>query len=90
MESIAVPPRVQIVDMALWQVESPQVLRLFLDHGGRDFLAQYPGATVTLRLGPETDGERLVWLASGIHSADGSTMTLQVDASTGEVTGPTP
>lgn len=89
VESLDVPPTVRITDVALWQVDSPQVLRLFLDHGGRDFLTQHPGATVTLRLGPEERGERVVWLAFGIYSADRSTMTLQVDASSGEVISPT-
>lgn len=88
VESIDVPPTVRIADVALWEVDSPQVLRLFLDHGARDFLTQHPGATVTLRLGPEEGGERVVWLAFGIYSADRSTMTLQVDASTGEVISP--
>ncbi len=90
VESINVPPRVRIVDVTSWQVDSPQVLDLFLNHGGRDFLAQHPGATVTLRLGPEEGGERLVWLASGIYNTDRSTMTIQVDASSGEVIGPAP
>ncbi len=85
VESVNVPPTVRSVDVASWQVDSPQVLGLFLDHGGRDFLAQHPGATVSLRLGNQERGERLVWLASGIDGADRSTITLQVDANSGEV-----
>ena len=72
-------------DVASWQVDSPQALALFLEHGGRDFLNQHPGATISLRLGPEEESSRLVWLAMGIQSADKSTMVLEVDASTGEV-----
>lgn len=77
-------------DVALWDVDSPEVLSLLLEHGGRDFLNQHPGATISLRLGPEEDSSRLVWLAIGIQSADRSTMVLEVDASTGEVLNDTP
>jgi len=90
VESIDVPPTVRTADVTSWRVDSPEVLRLFLDHGGRDFLGQHPGATVSLRLGPEENSERLVWLAFGIYSADRSSMSLQVDASSGEVIGRAP
>jgi hypothetical protein len=77
-------------DVTLWDVDSPQVVSLLLEHGGRDFLSQHPGATISLRLGPEEESSRLVWLAIGIQSADKSTMVLEVDASTGEVLNDTP
>jgi hypothetical protein len=76
---------VRTADVASWQVDSPEVVSLFLEHGGRDFVNQHPGATISLRLGPEEENARLVWLAIGIHSVDKSTMVLEVDASTGEV-----
>ena len=77
-------------DVTLWDVDSPEVVSLLLDHGGRDFLNQHPGATISLRLGPEEESSRLVWLAIGLQSADKSTMVLEVDASTGEVLNDTP
>lgn len=77
-------------DVSLWDVDSPEVVSLLLEHGGRDFLSQHPGATISLRLGPEEDSSRLVWLAIGIQSADKSTLVLEVDASTGEVLNDTP
>jgi hypothetical protein len=73
------------VDMSLWQVDSEQVLSLFLDSGGRDFLAQHPGATVTLRIGLDESGERLVWYAMGIYSPERATLVVTVDATTGEL-----
>lgn len=90
VETMDVPGQVHPVDADSWEVDSPRVLALFLDYGGRDFLARYPGATVTLRVGSEEGGERLVWLAFGIYSADRSTMTVQVDAKSGEVIGTAP
>jgi hypothetical protein len=77
-------------DVTSWQVDSPEVMNLFLEHGGRDFLSQHPGATMSLRLGPEEESNRLVWLAIGIHSADKSSMVLKIDASTGELLSNTP
>ncbi len=73
------------VDAGLWQVDSEQVLRLFLDNGGRDFMAQHPGATITLRVGLDESGERLLWYAMGIYSPERATLVVTVDATTGEL-----
>lgn len=73
------------VDASLWQVDSEQVLNLFLDNGGRDFVAQYPGATVTLRIGLDESGETLVWYTMGIYSPERATLVVTVDATTGEL-----
>jgi hypothetical protein len=88
VQTINATPRTLALDPASWQVDSPQALTLFLDNGGREFLAQHPAATVTLRLGREQGAERSAWLAFGLDSSDRSSMTLQVDATTGEVTSP--
>jgi hypothetical protein len=77
-------------DLTSWDIDSSEAVNLLLEHGGRDFISQHPGATITLRLGPEEQGTRLVWLALGIQSADRSTIVLEIDASTGEVLNATP
>ena len=76
---------VRTADVASWQVDSPEVVNLFLEHGGRDFLSQHPGATISLRLASEEDSDRLAWLAIGIQSAEKATMVLKLDAGTGEL-----
>lgn len=76
----------QGIDLSRWQVDSPEAIKIFLDQGGRDFLARYPGAAVHLRLAAQEDG-RLVWTASGLSSQDKSTFSLEIDATTGEVSG---
>jgi hypothetical protein len=73
------------VQVSAWRVDSEQVLSLFLDNGGRDFLAQYPGATVTLRVGLDEGNERLMWYAMGIYSPERATIVVAVDATTGEL-----
>ncbi len=85
VDSIDVTPNTRTIDVGLWQVDSDQVLNLFLDHGGRDFLGQNPDATVSLRLGPGEGAEPIVWMAFGISSASSSTHTVQVDPTSGEV-----
>jgi hypothetical protein len=81
---------VRTTDLTSWGLDSSEAVNLLLEHGGRDFISQHPGATITLRLGPEEQGTRLVWLGLGIQSADRSTMVLEIDASTGEVLNATP
>jgi hypothetical protein len=73
------------VEVSAWRVDSKEVLNLFLDNGGRDFLAQYPGATITLRVGLEEGSERLVWYAMGIYSPERATIVVAVDATSGEL-----
>ena len=77
--------KTRATDVTAWQVDSAEALRLFLDNGGRDFLAQHPGATVSLRIGLEENGDRLVWFAVGVYSPERATIVLVVDASTGEL-----
>jgi len=84
------PSSMRTADVTSWQVDSPEVVNLFLEQGGRDFLSQHPGATISLRLGQEEESSRLVWLAIAIQSAEKATMVLKVDASTGEVLNDTP
>lgn len=83
MDALSVPSG---VDLSRWQMDSPQVIKIFLDQGGRDFLARHPGAAVHLRLAAQGDG-RLVWMASGLSSQDESSFSLEIDATTGEVIG---
>ncbi len=84
-ETLNASPNTRVVDLSNWQVDSPQVLRAFLDHGGRAFLGENPQATVSLRLGPSESGDSLVWLAFGIYSPNRSTLTVQVDPISGQV-----
>lgn len=90
VQTVNAGPKTRSTDVTSWQVDSEEVLRLFLDNGGRDFLEQHPGATVTLRVALEEDAERLVWYAMGIYSPDRATLVVSVDASTGELLGVTP
>ena len=75
---------------AAWQVDSTDVLKLFLNNGGRAFVTEHPGATVSLRGGLEESGARLVWYAIGLHSGDRATLVVAIDATSGDVLSVTP
>jgi hypothetical protein len=85
VETINASPKTRALESAAWEVDSPQVLTAFLNHGGSGFLEANPEATVSLRLGPSEDGESPIWLAFGISSSNRSTLTVQVDPVSGEV-----
>ena len=80
-----VSPNTRTIEADSWQVDSPQVLASFLNQGGRDLLAQDPGATVSLRLGPGEAEDSMTWLAIGISSDKKTTVTVQVDPASGQV-----
>lgn len=78
----------EILDVVGWQVDSPQAIRMFLDHGGEGFLRDYPESEIHLRLSTRAEEGTISWLAIGL-SADGqSSSFLQIDAITGRVLGP--
>jgi hypothetical protein len=78
-------PSTKTIETALWQVDSPQVLTTFLNEGGRELLAQDPGATVSLRLGPGEGDGTMTWSAIGIGSDKANTIAIQVDPASGQI-----
>ena len=78
----------ELLDVAGWQVDSPQAIGMFLDQGGEGFLRDHPESEIHLRLSTRADEGTISWLAIGL-SADGQTSSfLQIDAITGRVLGP--
>jgi hypothetical protein len=79
-------PRVPVLlGLSDWQVDSPQALSIFLDHGGRDFLAAHADADVHLQLLTGIENETLLWLAAGLSPNDRVAHTVPINAVTGEV-----
>jgi len=79
-------PRVPVLlEVADWNIDSPQALSLFLEHSGRDFLAAHAGADVHLRLLAGVENETLLWLAVGLPANDDLAHTVSIDAVTGAV-----
>jgi hypothetical protein len=85
IESGSIPRAPILLEVADWHVDSPQALSIFLDHGGRDFLAAHADADVHLRLLTSVENGTLLWLAVGLSASDGLAHTVPVDAVTGAV-----
>lgn len=84
-ESGSIPRVPLLLEVADWHVDSPQALSIFLDHGGRDFLAAHADADVHLRLLTSVENGTLLWLAVGLSASDGLAHTVPIDAVTGAV-----
>lgn len=79
-------PRVPVLlKLRDWHVDSPQALSIFLDNGGRDFLAAHADADVHLHLLTSIENETLLWLATGLAADDGVAHTVSINAVTGAV-----
>ena len=83
MDALSVPSG---IDPSRWQVDNPEVIRLFLEQGGQGFMEQHPDASLHLRLAADEDG-RLVWMASSLSSGSKENLSVKIDAQTGEVIG---
>ena len=68
-----------------WRVDSPQALSIFLDHGGRDFLAAHADADAHLHLLTGVENETLLWLATALSPDDKVAHTVSINAVTGAV-----
>jgi hypothetical protein len=85
IESGSIPKAPVLLELSDWQVDSPQALSIFLDHGGRDFLAAHADADVHLHLLTRIENETVIWLAIGLSSDDGVAHTVPINAVTGAV-----
>jgi hypothetical protein len=85
IESGRIPRVPVLLEVADWYLDSPQALSIFLDQGGRDFLAAHADADVHLRLLTHIENETLLWLAIGLSADDGLAYTVRIDAVTGAV-----
>jgi hypothetical protein len=81
--AISIPNALSVVG---WKVDSPKALSIFLDNGGRDFLvAGHPDTNVHMHLSTRAENERLLWTVSALSAASGSYISVQVDATSGQV-----
>lgn len=68
-----------------WQVDSDEALVIFLQSGGERFLGNQTDVTLTTQLSTIADGQRMHWLVSAFANRNGETLTLVIDATSGEV-----
>ena len=65
-----------------WQIDSPQLLSIVMESGGRDFLEQYQLGNLTLTL---DTNDHFIWRARLINTEAPASLTLQVDPAAGRV-----
>lgn len=65
-----------------WEVDSPQLLSIALENGGRAFLEQYGSSKLTLTLDAN---DQFAWRARLINTEAPASLTLHVNPTTGEV-----
>ncbi|MDO8674096.1 MAG: hypothetical protein Q7O66_22005, partial [Dehalococcoidia bacterium] len=68
-----------------WKVDSPQALRVFLENGGQDFLARHAQADAHAILKGTDSGQQPVWEVTLLDKQTKDTLSLQLDAATGQV-----
>jgi len=68
---------------ANWQVDSPQAIRDFLDHSGRQFLRHNPQANVHLQLATSAQGQP-EWRITALSAPDRPTLLYFVSANGNE------
>jgi hypothetical protein len=85
VDSGSVPKVPVLLALSDWHVDSPQALSIFLENGGRDFLAAHADADVHLHLLTGVENETLLWVASGLSPNDRVAHTVPINAVTGEV-----
>jgi len=78
-------PAVQIRPVILpnyWQVDSPQAIHDFLEHGGREFLQKHPQASVNLQLNV-SDAGQVEWSVMGVSTPDQTPVVFFLNATVG-------
>ena len=78
---IAVSP----AGIGFWRLDSDEVLELFMQEGGNDFLQQDSVATLNMALTTDNESGRVEWLVSLFGDQTGRSLTLRMDAGSGEL-----
>lgn len=68
-----------------WQIDSDDALNIFLTNGGENFINSQTDVTVATQLSTISESGRMEWLISAFANRNGETLTLVIDASTGDV-----
>ncbi len=74
-----------LLGIGQWQQDSDSAVATFLDNGGREFLRQNGLTTLTLSLDMRADAGRAVWIAALFANSTGRSLTMQIDAASGDI-----
>ncbi len=75
----------QPVDVAGWQLDSPDAMKQFLEEQGESFMASAGVTTLTMMLSTGNENHRIEWLVSLFANQTGGSLTMRIDATSGEI-----
>lgn len=70
--------------VASWEVDSEPVMTTFLNDGGQAFLDEAVTVTFSMSLAPQPENGRLDWLLTLFAPANGRSLSMRFNATTGE------
>lgn len=68
-----------------WKIDSPEAMRIFLNDGGDTFLSREGQADLIMELRTDTDSNRIEWFISLIAGRSGPTLSMTIDATSGDI-----
>ena len=68
-----------------WRLDSDEILTIFLQQGGEEFLEQNNVSTLTMALTTDNPTGRVEWLVSLFGDQTNRSLTLRMDAGSGEI-----
>ncbi len=90
-ETVTLEPAIPVdlagrpMDPGSWRINSGEAVQIFLNNGGREFLSTENNVSVTMNLDMLAQSEQPEWLIAAIGTQTGRSLTLWVDATTGEI-----
>lgn len=82
-ESHLVEQPLTLLDASGWKLDTNEAIAVFNVNGGADFFQNQQDITFSMQL--STAGERMEWLIAAVSGSSGHSLTLWVDATSGEV-----
>ena len=67
-----------------WRLDSNEILALFLEQGGEEFLSQNNVSTLTMALTTDNESGRIEWLIALFGDQTNRSLTMTMDAGSGE------
>jgi hypothetical protein len=83
LRSTLLPNRLPMLSLDRWLVDSTEAFQIWWDRGGGNFVQHHPQVAVSLKLRPEPEGTRLLWIVTGSSSAEH--WVVQIDGEAGSV-----
>jgi hypothetical protein len=68
-----------------WQLDSQEVIQQFLGQGGAEFMTSNGVTTLTMMLSTGNENGRIEWLVSLFGDQTLNSLTMRIDATTGEI-----